>query len=485
VVDFSFVRELVKDKYTPDFGRPAEDPEFMLRLCLLQYIYGDSDRQVINNARLNLAYKYFLRLAVDADVPDDTTISYFRAKRLGEDKFKLIFQNIVQQCIDNKLVTGKRQIIDSTHIVADIAVNSFTRLLKLCRRNLLNDIEIQNKGIAEKLGIKDLQINERDRFTPYDEGLQQEIEAARKLLDGITEELRRGNIRPTADVQKDMELLEKAVADRDDEAKDRLISPVDPDARTGVKTNKSWYGYKAHVVMEEDTEIITGVETTPANKPDGSQLKPLIQQQERAYSLKPEEISGDKAYDWGDNLESLDNKNIIGNISLSKQVNRNGAGYYNADDFLYDSENKTLLCPAGYLATYCNRVIPNKYERNKPGYAFQFKPEQCNNCHLKPQCVKSKVGRRVYISYYEPYYRQIKERMKSEAGRQAYLNRYRVEHKIADLTRNCDMRRCRYRGLNKAKIHTLLAAIVSNVKRMAILLWNKPDLPPKMVPAAC
>ncbi len=47
VVDFSFVHELVKDRYTPDFGRPAEDPEFMLRLCLLQYLYGDSDRKVI------------------------------------------------------------------------------------------------------------------------------------------------------------------------------------------------------------------------------------------------------------------------------------------------------------------------------------------------------------------------------------------------------------------------------------------------------
>ncbi len=50
VVDFSFVHDLVKDRYTPDFGRPAEDPEFMLRLCLLQYLYGDSDRQVIENA---------------------------------------------------------------------------------------------------------------------------------------------------------------------------------------------------------------------------------------------------------------------------------------------------------------------------------------------------------------------------------------------------------------------------------------------------
>ncbi|MBI4302737.1 MAG: transposase [Chloroflexi bacterium] len=56
------------------FDGRAEDPEFILRLCLLQYLYGDSDRQVIENARVNLAYEYFLGLAVDEEVSDDTTI---------------------------------------------------------------------------------------------------------------------------------------------------------------------------------------------------------------------------------------------------------------------------------------------------------------------------------------------------------------------------------------------------------------------------
>ena len=59
VVDFSFVNDLVKDRYTHDFGRPAEDPEFMLRLCLLQYLYGDSDGEVIENAKLSSGYKRF------------------------------------------------------------------------------------------------------------------------------------------------------------------------------------------------------------------------------------------------------------------------------------------------------------------------------------------------------------------------------------------------------------------------------------------
>ena len=116
VVDFSFVRELLKDRYTPNFGRPAEDPEFMLRLCLLQYIYGDSDRQVVENARLNLAYKYFLGLTVDAEVPDYTSVSYFRIQRLGEEKFRSVLEQIVRQCINKGLVKRKRQIIDSTLI---------------------------------------------------------------------------------------------------------------------------------------------------------------------------------------------------------------------------------------------------------------------------------------------------------------------------------------------------------------------------------
>jgi transposase len=84
VVDFSFVRENLADSYKAEFGRPAEDPEFMLKLCLLQYIYGDSDRSVVENATLNLANKFFWELAVDSEVPDYTTISHFRAKRLGQ-----------------------------------------------------------------------------------------------------------------------------------------------------------------------------------------------------------------------------------------------------------------------------------------------------------------------------------------------------------------------------------------------------------------
>jgi transposase len=472
VVDFSFVSQVLNDRYHPDIGRPAEAPEFMLRLCLLQYIYGDSDRQVVENARLNLAYKYFLGLAVDAEVPDYTTVSYFRAQRLGEEKFQAVLDQIVRQCIDRGLVKGNRQIIDSTHIRANISVSSIAGLVRKCRENVLKTIDKQDARVAESLGLTDLQNAGKAKFASAEERLQKEVKAAGELLDSVTAELRARRISPTEELKKDLGLLEKAVADREENAKDKLVSPVDTDARQGKKASTTWPGYKAHIIMEEETGIITGVETTPANATDGSQLKPILKDQEEVHSIKPQELTADKAYDWGENLESLAGKNIIANIALSKQVNHRNSGYFTVEDFLYDPENNKLMCPAGHISTNCySEILYN----NKPGYAFRFKPSLCNACPLKARCVKNNAGRRIHISYYEPYYRLARERLATKEGKQAYRNRYKIEQKMADLTRYCGLRRCRYRGLGRAGIHTLLATTVCNIKRMVKLLWGKPD----------
>lgn len=366
-----------------------------------------------------------------------------------------------------------------------MAVTSLTGLIKLCRRNVLKSVENQDAKLAEKLGIKDLQVVKQDKFTRMEEGLEKEIDEAKALLGGVTKELGDRNLKVTPELQKDLELLEKAVADREDGAKDRLVSPIDADARMGKKTGKSWAGYKGHVIVEEDSEIITAIETTPGNIDDGTQLKPLLNQQEEAHALKPEELSGDKAYDAGANLEHLESKQITGYISLTGKVNHIDPAFFAVEDFSYDALNDTLTCPAGNIAVYHRKATfhTEKYKRN--GYVFQFSPSQCNACNLKHKCHKSNRGRAVVISYYQPYHRQMKERMASEAGLEAYRNRYKIEHKVADLARYCGMRHCRYRGLIKAKIHTLLAAIASNVKRMARLLCPNEKKPPLEALVAC
>src|SRR4030043_420921 len=147
----------------------------------------------------------------------------------------------------------------------------------------------------------------------------------------------------------------------------------------GKKAQNRWPGYKAHLLMEEETGIITGVKTTPANAMDRSQLQPMLKEQEKVYSIKPQELTGDKAYDWGENLESLARNQTLANIALSKQENhRNRAGYFTVHDFLYDPENAKLMCPAGHISTNCYNEILYSEQPNKPGYSFRFRPSWCN-----------------------------------------------------------------------------------------------------------
>ncbi|GAA3314524.1 hypothetical protein GCM10020331_007230 [Ectobacillus funiculus] len=75
-----FIRGMLSDRYSVDRGRPAQEPEFMFKICLLEYLYNLSDVQVIEHIRVNLAYRWFLGLNLDGDLPDDSTISYFSRK---------------------------------------------------------------------------------------------------------------------------------------------------------------------------------------------------------------------------------------------------------------------------------------------------------------------------------------------------------------------------------------------------------------------
>ena len=385
-----------------------------------QYLYGDSDREVEGNSRINLAYKYFLGLAVDEEPPDYSTVSAFRAQRLGEAKFREVFASIVKQCQEKGLVKGQKQIIDSTHIIADMAVMSLTGLLKLCRQNVLQTIEEQDSRLAEKLGLKDLKLKKQDKFARKEDNLEEEIEQAEKLLDAVTQELKIRISRSLPALQKDLGLLEKAIADRDEKAVDRLVSPVDAEARAGKKTHKSWVGYKGHVIIEEDSEIITAIETTPANKDDGSQLKPLLEQQQEGLSLTPGQISGDKGYDSGANLELLEEEHISGYISLSEKTNPKGADLFTRNDFSYDPESNTLTCPAGRVAKCQGREMVFRDYQQRKGLVFQFTHKQCANCELKSLCFSSNSkihGRCVRVNYYEPLYQQMQQRMESEEGK--------------------------------------------------------------------
>jgi len=96
LIDFEAFRELVRDVYSPTTGRPAEDPVLLIKLGFLEVHYGLSDREVIAEAQVNVAFRYFLDLSLDSPLPDPSLLSQFRT-RLGEERYQAIFQEVVRQ----------------------------------------------------------------------------------------------------------------------------------------------------------------------------------------------------------------------------------------------------------------------------------------------------------------------------------------------------------------------------------------------------
>ena len=76
-ISLDFVNELLEDKYNRAFGRPAWKPETMIRIGILQKMYGLSDEAVINELAINLAYMYFCHLSLEDKLPHPTSLCKF------------------------------------------------------------------------------------------------------------------------------------------------------------------------------------------------------------------------------------------------------------------------------------------------------------------------------------------------------------------------------------------------------------------------
>lgn len=120
-IDFSFIRDITKDLYCLDNGRPGVDPVMLFKMLFIGYLFGiRSERQLIKDIEVNVAYRWFLGLSLTEKVPNASTISQNRRRRFkGTDISQQIFDNIVMQAMDHNMVKGKVLYSDSTHIKAN------------------------------------------------------------------------------------------------------------------------------------------------------------------------------------------------------------------------------------------------------------------------------------------------------------------------------------------------------------------------------
>src|SRR5437867_2225511 len=120
-----FVREQLKDSYS-ETGRPSIDPELLLRILLIGYLYGiTSERKLVEELRMHLAWRWFTGLGFDQEIPHHSTFSKNRHGRFQESKlFEQLFEQIVKQCVKVGLIQGKHLSVDGSFVEANAAKGS-------------------------------------------------------------------------------------------------------------------------------------------------------------------------------------------------------------------------------------------------------------------------------------------------------------------------------------------------------------------------
>ena len=119
-IDWTFIYDLVEEKYSSNEGRPSLDPVMLIKLPFIQYLYGiRSMRQTIKEIEVNVAYRWFLGLGLYEKPPHFSTFGKNYTRRFKDtDLFEQIFQHILQECYRHGYVDPSEVFIDSTHVKA-------------------------------------------------------------------------------------------------------------------------------------------------------------------------------------------------------------------------------------------------------------------------------------------------------------------------------------------------------------------------------
>jgi transposase len=474
VIDFSFVYEKIKDKYS-DMGRASKDPVMMVKILLLEYLYRLSDVEVSDRINTDVAFRWFLGLGIDDTVPDDTTISYFRVKRLGEEDFDAFFYEIVKMCIEKDLVKSRRYIVDTTDVAANVNYPSEKKLIGNAFKKVIKEVEKFNENLANQ----HLELFEKEIHKEY---ANNETVSSDRHFEIAGKQLQQLYLKTDIELQTNNKYREAFGICYDiidqylNNKKDKIVSVVDPDARVAHKSvGNVKRGYKDHIIVDEDSEIILASAQTPFNTGDEKKLQELIEKVDQELEVKPKEITADKAYGTADNRAYLKDNEIISNIAFYKESSKE-KNYYGLKDFNISGYLDTVTCPNGITTeeyvTHFNKTNKKEFK------VFKFDRLDCSKCPLKDKCLyKDKngkllhKGRRLEVPLRYDAVLSDMQRNATQEFEEAYNKRFKVERRFATMVRNHGLRRCRYLRLRGAKIHIVLANMACNIVRMVNLIY--------------
>ena len=409
LLDFGFVREALAASYSST-GRPSVDPELMLRMLLIGYLFGiRSERRLCEEVHLNLAYRWFCRLDLADRVPDHSTFSKNRHGRFRQcGLHRLLFEQVVGQCAAAGLVAGREVAVDGSTIMADASHE--------------------------------------------------------KKLKGATaaEELRAGEAisRPVAEYLATLDAALPANPDEPAPSEPMHVSPTDPQAALSCKHGPSRYAYAINPLLDLDTDCILDVEATPARfSAEVGATRTLLSRAEAKFGIQPSSLAADKAYGSAPLLGWLIERNITPYIPVIDRTCQRD-GFFMRDAFTYDPLADTYRCPADKPLTYRGTVATSQVRRYRSSAA------DCAGCLLKPQCTTARQ-RAVTRLVDEDARDQVRALAGIEAYARARQRRKRIERVFGHLKRNLKLRSLKLRGLAGAAEEFTMVAATYNLQLLA------------------
>jgi hypothetical protein len=279
--------------------------------------------------------------------------------------------------------------------------------------------------------------------------------------------------RQTRAIAEYLAALDEAVEPNPDRKVPKVISPSDPCSAWTAKANKRvQFGYGLNYLIDIENAVIIDVEATPARTYDEvAATKTMIERTERCFALKPKRLAADTAYGTGKFLGWLVNdKKITPHIPVWEKSDR-ADGIFSRADFIWDKRHGHYICPNGKPLRTSGTVHDGRT------LLYRASKRDCDVCPLRSRCCTREEARKIPRDLHEDAREVARRKMKTKAFARSRDERKRVEMRFAHLKTHHGFERLRLRGLSGARDEFHLAAIVQNLKTMALrLVWPPPDL---------
>lgn len=415
-IRFDFIRDETAHLYSADNGRPALDPVRLFKMLFIGYLFGiRSERQLVREIQVNVAYRWFLGMRLTDKVIDASTFSQNRRRRFaGTDIEQTIFDRIVEQAIGHGLIGGRVFYTDSTHLKAN--ANKNKHQLHVVEQTPVDYLADLNAAIAE------------DRAT------HGKLPLPPRDGDGET---------PMKEVK---------------------VSPTDPEAGYMVRDSKpTGFFYLDHRTVDGRHALITDIHVTPASLHDSVPYLSRLDRMRQRFGFDVAAVGLDAGYFTPAICRGLTLRDIYGVIGYRRPSRRDG--YLTKREFTYDRERDAYVCPNGQTLHYRTT--------HRTGYReYASSPATCAGCPMKGQCTRSANGIKVVTRHvWQDHKETVDAHRLEEKGKRLYARRKEtVERSFADAKELHGHRHARYRGLAKVRGQCLLAAACQNMKKIARLL---------------